>query len=191
MEDKKIIDLFFERSENAIKELDLKYGKLFFNLSNNIVNNKQDAEECVNDAYLGAWNTIPPQKPNPLLSYICRIVRNISIKSYWKNKKHSSYAISLDELEPFICGNSVTESEIEVKELTRIIEKFLDTLSKENRIIFIKRYWFCDSYKDIAEYMGFSEKNISVRLARIRQKLKKHLIEMEVLLWIQRSFPML
>lgn len=182
MEDKKIIDLFFERSENAIKELDLKYGKLFYNLSNNIVNNKQDAEECVNDAYLGAWNTIPPQKPNPLLSYICKIVRNISIKNYWKNKKHSSYAISLDELEPFICGNSVTESEIEVKELTRIIEKFLDTLSKENRIIFIKRYWFCDSYKDIAEYMGFSEKNISVRLARIRQKLKKHLIEMEVLL---------
>ena len=182
MEDKKIIDLFFERSENAIKELDLKYGKLFYNLSNNIVNNKQDAEECVNDAYLGAWNTIPPQNPNPLLSYICKIVRNISIKSYWKNKKHSSYAISLHELEPFICGNSVTESEIEVKELTRIIEKFLDTLSKENRIIFIKRYWFCDSYKDIAEYMGFSEKNISVRLARIRQKLKKHLIEMEVLL---------
>lgn len=182
MEDKKIIDLFFERSENAIKELDLKYGKLFYNLSNNIVNNKQDAEECVNDAYLGAWNTIPPQKPNPLLSYICKIVRNISIKSYWKNKKHSSYAISLDELEPFICGNSVTESEIEVKELTRIIEKFLDTLSKENRIIFIKRYWFCDSYKDIAEFMVFSEKNISVRLARIRQKLKKHLIEMEVLL---------
>lgn len=182
MEDKKIIDLFFERSENAIKELDLKYGKLFYNLSNNIVNNKQDAEECVNDAYLGAWNTIPPQNPNPLLSYICKIVRNISIKSYWKNKKHSSYAISLDELEPFICGNSVTESEIEVKELTRIIEKFLDTLSKENRVIFIKRYWFCDSYKDIAKYMGFSEKNISVRLARIRQKLKKHLIEMEVLL---------
>lgn len=182
MEDKKIIDLFFSRSENAIKELDLKYGKLFYNLSNNIVNNKQDAEECVNDAYLGAWNTIPPQNPNPLLSYICKIVRNISIKSYWKNKKHSSYAISLDELEPFICGNSVTESEIEVKELTRIIEKFLDTLSKENRVIFIKRYWFCDSYKDIAEYMGFSEKNISVRLARIRQKLKKHLIEMEVLL---------
>lgn len=182
MEDKKIIDLFFSRSENAIKELDLKYGKLFYNLSNNIVNNKQDAEECVNDAYLGAWNTIPPQNPNPLLSYICKIVRNISIKSYWKNKKHSSYAISLDELEPFICGNSVTESEIEVKELTRIIEKFLDTLSKENRVIFIKRYWFCDSYKDIAEYMGFSEKNISVRLARIRQKLKKYLIEMEVLL---------
>lgn len=182
MEDKKIIDLFFSRSENAIKELDLKYGKLFYNLSNNIVNNKQDAEECVNDAYLGAWNTIPPQNPNPLLSYICKIVRNISIKSYWKNKKHSSYAISLDELEPFICGNSVTESEIEVKELTRIIEKFLDTLSKENRVIFIKRYWFCDSYKDIAEFMGFSEKNISVRLARIRQKLKKHLIEMEVLL---------
>ena len=191
MEDKKIIDLFFERSENAIKELDLKYGKLFFNLSNNIVNNKQDAEECVNDAYLGAWNTIPPQKPNPLLSYICKIVRNISIKSYWKNKKHSSYAISLDELEPFICGISTTETEIEVKELTRIIEKFLDTLSKENRVIFIKRYWFCDSYKDIAEYMGFSEKNISVRLARIRQKLKKYLIEMEVLLWIQRNFPML
>lgn len=181
MKDEKIIDLFFDRSENAIKELDLKYGKLFYNLSNNIVNNKQDAEECVNDAYLGAWNTIPPQNPNPLLSYVCKIVRNISIKSYWKNKKHSSYTLALEELEPFICGTSTTESELEVKELTTIIEKFLDTLSKENRIIFIKRYWFCDSHKDIAEYMGFSEKNISVRLTRIRQKLKKHLIEMEVL----------
>ncbi len=181
MEDEKIIDLFFERSEKAIQELDSKYGKLFYKLSNNIINNKQDAEECVNDAYLGAWNTIPPQKPNPLLSYICKIVRNISIKNYWKNKKHSTYTISLDELKPFICGNSTTENEIEVKELTHIIENFLDTLSKENRIIFIRRYWFYDNYKDIAEFMGVSEKTISVRLTRIRKKLKAHLIEMEVL----------
>ena len=183
MEDKKIIDLFFKRSEQAIQELDNKYGKIFYKLSNNIVNNKQDVEECLNDAYLGAWNTIPPQEPNPLLSYICKIVRNVSLKAYWKCKKQNSiYTVAMHEIESCIADNNTTENEIQAKELAHIIEKFLDTLSKENRIIFIKRYWFCDSYKDIAKYTGLSEKNISVRLTRIREKLKKHLIEMEVFL---------
>ena len=84
MDDEKIIDLFFERSEQGIKELDDKYGVIFHNLSYNIVNDRQDAEECVNDAYLGAWNAIPPVRPNPLLTYILKIVRNISLKIYWK-----------------------------------------------------------------------------------------------------------
>ena len=84
IEDEKIIELFFERSEQGIRELDIKYGKVCHKLSNNIVNNRQDAEECVNDAYLGAWNAIPPVRPNPLLTYICKIVRNISLKIYYK-----------------------------------------------------------------------------------------------------------
>ena len=96
-DDKKIIDLFFERSEQGIRELDMKYGKICHSLSYNIVNNRQDAEECVNDAYLGAWNTIPPARPDPLLSYIVKIVRNISLKIYWRKeaaKRSGHYKIT-------------------------------------------------------------------------------------------------
>ena len=86
IDDEKIIEMFFERSEQGIQELDIKYGKICHNLSYNIVNSRQDAEECVNDAYLGAWNAIPPVHPNPLLSYIVKIVRNISLKAYWRKE---------------------------------------------------------------------------------------------------------
>ena len=99
IDDEKIIELFFERSEQAIRELDIKYGKICHNLSYNIVNSRQDAEECVNDAYLGAWNAIPPVRPNPLLSYIVKIVRNISLKIYWRKeaaKRSGHYTIALE-----------------------------------------------------------------------------------------------
>ena len=184
IDDEKIIELFFERSEQGIRELDNKYGAICHNLSYNIVNNRQDAEECVNDAYLGAWNTIPPVHPNPLLSYIVKIVRNISIKIYWRKgaaKRSSHYTIALEEIEACIADRKTVEDEIEVRELARIIEDFLDTLTLENRVIFMRRYWFSDSYKDIADFVGLSEKNISVRLTRIREKMKQYLIEREVL----------
>ncbi len=183
IEDEKIIDLFFNRSEKAIQELDIKYGKVCHKLSYNILNNKQDAEECVNDAYLGAWNAIPPTRPNPLLSYIVKIVRNISLKIYWRKeaaKRSGHYKIALEEIEGYIADQKTVEDEIEARELARIIEEFLDTLTLENRVIFMRRYWFADSYKDIAEFVGLSEKNISVRLTRIREKMKQYLIEREV-----------
>ena len=183
IDDEKIIELFFERSEQAIRELDIKYGKICNNLSYNIVNSRQDAEECVNDAYLGAWNAIPPTRPNPLLSYIMKIVRNISLKIYWRKeaaKRSSHYTIALEEIEACIADQKTVEDEIEARELARIIEDFLDTLTVENRVIFMRRYWFADSYKDIAELVGLSEKNISVRLTRIREKMKQYLIEREV-----------
>ena len=183
IDDEKIIDLFFERSEQGIRELDNKYGAVCHNLSYNIVNNRQDAEECVNDAYLGAWNAIPPVRPNPLLSYIVKIVRNISLKIYWRKeaaKRSSHYTIAMEEIEACIADPNTVEAEIEARELAHIIESFLDTLTVENRVIFMRRYWFADSYKDIAEFMGLSEKNISVRLTRIREKMKQYLIEREV-----------
>lgn len=179
IEDGKIIELFFRRSEQAIRELDEKYGKVCRKLSHNIVNNRQDAEECVNDAYLGAWNAIPPAKPSPLLTYICKIVRNISLKTYWRkeaSKRRSTYTIAMEEIEACIADPNTVEIEIEVRELARIIESFLDTLTTENRVIFMRRYWFSDSCKDIAEFVGLTEKNISVRLTRIRQKMKSYLV---------------
>ena len=183
MEDAGIIELFFERSEQGIRELDIKYGKACRKLSYNIVNDRQDAEECVNDAYLGAWNAIPPVRPNPLLSYIVKIVRNISLKIYWRKeaaKRSGHYTIALEEIEGCIADQKTVEDEIEARELARIIEDFLDTLTVENRVIFMRRYWFSDSYKNIAELVGLSEKNISVRLTRIREKMKQYLIEREV-----------
>ena len=183
IDDEKIIELLFERSEQAIRELDIKYGKICHNLSYNIVNSRRDAEECVNDAYLGVWNAIPPTRPNPLLSYIVKIVRNISLKIYWRKeaaKRSGHYTIALAEIEGCIADQKTVEDEIEARELARIIEDFLDTLTVENRVIFMRRYWFSDSYKDIAELVGLSEKNISVRLTRIREKMKQYLIEREV-----------
>ena len=183
IDDERIIDLFFKRDQQGIRELDIKYGKTCHNLSYNITNSKQDAEECVNDAYLGAWNTIPPTRPNPLLSYIVKIVRNISLKIYWRKqaaKRSGNYKIALEEIEGCIAGPQNVEDEMEARELARIIEEFLDTLTLENRVIFMRRYWFADSYKDIAELVGLTEKNISVRLTRIREKMKQYLIEREV-----------
>mgnify|MGYP000280878860 CR=1 FL=1 len=183
MDDIKIIDLFFARSELAIEALDGKYGAICHNLSRSILKDQQDAEECVNDAYLGAWNAIPPVRPNPLLSYIVKIVRNISLKIYWRKeaaKRSGHYTIALEEIEGYIADQKTVEDEIEARELARIIEAFLDTLTVKERVIFMRRYWFSDSYKDIAEFMGLSEKNISVRLTRIREKMKQYLIEREV-----------
>jgi RNA polymerase sigma factor (sigma-70 family) len=180
MNDEKIIELFFARSESGISELDNKYGKACHKLSYNIVNNRQDAEECVNDSYLGAWNAIPPERPDPLLTFILRIVRNISFNRYHKNKaakRSCNYGTALEEIENSIADIKTVESEIEAKELARIIENFLDMQSVENRVIFMRRYWFADGYEDIAALTGFSAKNISVRLTRIRVGLKKYLIE--------------
>lgn len=182
--DERIIELFFARSEQAIRELDDRYGKVFHKTSFNILNNQMDAEECVNDAYLGTWNTIPPTKPNSLLAYVCQIVRNISLKRYYLKKalkRNSTYDVAMEELDACLASSSTVEDEIETKELARIIESFLDTLSKENRVIFLQRYWFSDSYSDIAQKVGISEKSVSVRLARIRKKMREYLVEREVL----------
>ena len=184
MEDEKIIDLFFARSEQGIRELDNQYGAICRSLSYNIVNNRQDAEECVNDAYLGVWNTVPPARPSPLLAYLCRIVRNLSLKAYWKKnaaKRSSVYTIAMEEIEACVADRKTVEDEIEARELARIMEAFLDTLTLENRVIFMRRYWFSDSCRDIAGLMGLTEKNISVRLTRIRQKMRQYLMERGVL----------
>ena len=184
MADEKIIELFFARSEQAIRELDDRYGRVFHKTSFNILNNQLDAEECVNDAYMGTWNTIPPTRPNSLLAYVCQIVRNISLKRYYLKKalkRNSTYDVAMEELDACLASSSTVEDEIETKELARIIESFLDTLSKENRVIFLQRYWFSDSYSDIAQKVGISEKSVSVRLARIRKKMREYLVEREVL----------
>lgn len=184
MNDERIIELFFERSEQAIKELDGKYGKVFHSLSFGILNNHQDAEECVNDSYFGTWNAIPPAKPNSLLAFVCKIVRNISLKRYEKNtaiKRNSYYDVAMEELQDCLAASISIDEEIAEIELIEIIESFLDSLTKENRVIFLRRYWFSDTYAEIAKQVGLTEKNVSVRLTRLRKDLRNYLIEREVL----------
>ena len=181
MDDSAIIELFFARSEQAIRELDDKYGKVCYSLSYNILNSRQDAEECVNDAYLGTWDAIPPARPNPLLAFLCRIVRNLSLMRYHADRAAKrgggSYTVALEELEGCLATPCTVEGSIEEQELVRLIEDFLDTLSPENRVLLMRRYWFSDSYGEIAARTGLSEKNVSVRLTRIRKQLRNYFEE--------------
>ena len=178
MEDHEIIELFYARSEQAVAQLQSKYGRQCLQVAGNILNNRLDAEECVNDAYLAAWNTIPPQKPEPLLTYVCRIVRNLSIKKYHANsahKRNSHYDMALDELEECIQAKKTADDQIAAEELAEAINQFLGTLSRENRVMFVRRYWFSDSVADIAGMFMMSSRNVSLRLLRVRKGLKKHL----------------
>ena len=181
MDDKQIIKLFFERSDQAITELSKKYGKLCFKIANNILDDPQDAEECVNDAYLGVWNSIPPRDPDPLRPYLCRIVRNLSLKKLRANsamKRDSSYEISLSELEDCIPDDS-SYDDLSVKELTAQINEFLSSLERDDRVMFVKRYWFSEPLSEIARTFGITQHNASVKLSRIRRKLRKFLNDQE------------
>lgn len=178
MEDSKIIELFFERSEQAISELSVKYGVVCRKVADNILNNSLDSEECVNDAFLAVWNTVPPQKPDPLQTYVCAIVRNLALKKYHENsakKRNSIYDVALEEIGDCIPAGFSVEDEITAKETASLIDRFLGALDRESRIMFIRRYWFADPIEDIASLFGRSSHYISVKLSRIRKALRQYL----------------
>lgn len=178
MEDGQIVGLFWARSEEALRAVDETYGGLCRSLALNILNDRQDAEECVNDAYLGLWRAIPPARPAPLRAYLCRVVRNIALNAYYKKRaarRSAAGCVPFEELEDCLAGADEAVQALETKELARCIERFLDTLNQEDRVIFLRRYWFADSCRQIAGRVGLSEKNVTVRLARMRRKLKEHL----------------
>ena len=184
MDDREIVALFYARSEQAITELSEKYGKLSFQIACNILNNSQDAEECVSDAYLGVWNSVPPQNPDPLRAYLCRIVRNLALKKLRANsalKRGSQFEISLSELEHCIPNNSLDE-QLSANELTAQINAFLSTLRRDDRVLFVRRYWFAESLSSLAADFGITQHNASVRLSRIRAKLRKYLKSKEILI---------
>lgn len=182
MEDEAMVALLWNRFPQAIEELDKKYGKLCHKLANNIVNSREDAEECVNDAYLGVWNAIPPARPHPLRAYLVKVVRNVAWKVCERRQaaKRSGCTVALEELEGCLTDGKTVEDEVEARELARLIEAFLDTLTAKERVIFMRRYGFLDSYGEIARRVGISEKNVSVRLSRMRRKLRDYLGEQEV-----------
>ena len=180
MEDSQIIALFYERSEQAIEELDRKYGAAVKKTAARILCDRLDAEECVNDAYLGVWNTIPPQRPQALASYVCRIVRNLAVNRYHANtaqKRSGGYELVLDELAECIPASTDVEGEYTVKELSAAIGRFLDTLGYEDRFCFLRRYWYADPVAEIARMTRLDAHRISVRLYRTREKLHRYLKE--------------
>ena len=176
MDDNQIIELFFERSDKAVSELSAKYGKLVHKIAENTLHNREDAEECVNDTYLGVWNAIPPQRPDSLPAFVCRIARNISINRYkcdTSRKRGGNYAVCFEELQECISSNETAESRYEAGELSSIIDEFLDTLDKKSRMLFVRRYFYMDTFSDIAALAGMSEGAVRTRLSRLRGRLKE------------------
>ena len=181
MEDREIINLYWERNSNAIKETASKYGGYCKSIAKNILGNNEDAEECVNDTYLNTWNSIPPNRPNILSTYLGKITRNLSFDRF--RHRHADkrgggeIELVLDELGECVSGADSVEQEVEKKELVRAINSFLDTLSQEKCNIFLCRYWYALPVSEIATRFGMSEGNVSVTLNRIRSKLKNYLKE--------------
>ena len=179
MEDREIIRLFLDRDENALKALGQKYGRRLLATARNILGSAQDAEECVNDTYLAVWNAIPPREPSPLAGFVYKTGRNLALKALrhrTAEKRDSRYDVSLEELASCIPGRCL-EEDFEAKLLGQAIDAFLDTLPKSSRVLFLRRYWFGDSVKDIARHFAMSENAVSVRLNRTRNQLKAYLIK--------------
>ncbi|MBO5396745.1 MAG: sigma-70 family RNA polymerase sigma factor [Clostridia bacterium] len=184
MDDCKIIDLFNERSEKAISAISRKYGRTSLKIAENILKSKEDAEECVNDAYLALWNKIPPERPSPLSSYLFKVVRNISLKRYHKNaaqKRNSFYDKALEELENVLFADVSAEHELIAKDIAEAVNRFLGKLPENDRIMFVRRYFYGDGVKEIAALSDMSPHYITVRLSRIREKLKTELIKEELI----------
>lgn len=180
MEDKDIIELYWNRSENAISESDHKYRNLCINVARNILSNTSDCEECLNDTYLTAWNIIPPKRPKFLGAFLCGIIRNHSMKRYEflsRTKRKSSAVISIDELCDCIPDGSNTEDDYDEKELAAVIQEFLLTQDTMKRVMFMRRYWFMDTFSQIAARCGTSEENVKMTISRMRKNLKQYLEE--------------
>lgn len=181
MEDTEIVQLYWDRNEDAIAQTSMKYGNYCTSIAKNILGNYEDAEECVNDTYMGAWNSIPSHRPSVLYTFLGKITRNIAFNRYKYNNADkrggSEIPLVLDELSEFVSGSNNVEQEIEYKELVKTINSFLGTPSSEKRTIFICRYWYSDSIAEIAKQHGMKANAVAMILLRLRAKLQKYLLE--------------
>lgn len=179
MEDNEIVALYWERDDKAISESDAKYGNNCRMIAYNILYNQEDTEECVNDTWLGAWNAMPPHRPDKLKYFLGRITRNLSYNKF-KSKNtakrgNGELPIALDELYDCIPMPRTVEDEIEVRELEREINKFLHSLPERSCNVFLRRYWFVETIGEISERYDMTSANVKVVLSRTRSKLKDYL----------------
>lgn len=181
MDDAQIVQLYWDKNEQAIPATADKYGNYCTSIAKNILGNKEDAEECVNDTYLNAWNSMPPNRPSVLSAFLGKITRTLSIKRYNRNTAEKrgggQLPVVLDEIMELVSDTDSVEQEIDRRELIKAINTFLGGLPADKRSIFICRYWYFDSITAIASRFGMTENHVSVTLSRIRVKLHKHLIE--------------
>lgn len=177
MEDSKIIEMLLARNEDGIKHMDDTYGSRLFILADNIVRNDQDAEESVSDTYMKAWDTIPPKRPTYLFAYLARICRNFALKKLdWKAAaKRNAEVISLTQEMETCIPDSSAEREMDSRQLGQLLDAFLRSLSNENQMVFLRRYWYMDSIAEIAMRYGVSESAVQMRLIRTRSKLAAYL----------------
>lgn len=186
MEDATIIDLYIKRNEKALSETAIKYGNYCFTISNNILKNENDAEECLNETYLKAWNNIPPEIPLRLGAFLGKIVRNLSFDRYKFNRRKkregSEFELLLSELEDCLSSSLTTLSDFESGFVIQLIDDWLHLQVTQNRIMFVRRYWYADAIKDLAYKFGMSESKAKSTLFRMRKSLKKHLEQAGVLI---------
>ena len=185
MEDNQIIELYFSRDESALTETATKYGAFCLCIAMNVVNVREDAEECVNDTYHTAWNQIPPTKPDSFKAFLGRIVRNFAISKYramHAKKRFNGLEVMLSELEDCIPSTKSVEQEIEAKELSEYINIWLEGLKAEDRALFVRRYWYGDEVHELAKKCGVSGTQMTQRMLRLRRKLKAFLEEKGVVL---------
>ena len=185
MDDKLIIELYWNRAEDAISETDRKYGAYCNSIAYGILQSKEDAQESVNDTYLDAWNAMPPHRPYNLATFLGKITRRIAIDR-WRSitrvkRGGGEVTLALEELEQCIAGSQTPEKEIEKKELVQAINRFLDTLPIPERRIFLARYWYMSSIQEIASHWGFSQSKVMSILFRTRNKLRRQLEKEEYL----------
>ena len=179
MKDEKIVELYLSRSENAIAETDKKYGACCRNTAYDILGDHEDTEECVNDTYLKVWNVIPPQKPVRLGSFVLRIVRNLAVDMFRSRKSvknGSGYnAVGYDEISEFLPSRETVENMSDDNAVLKAIESFIETLPKEKRIMFVRHYFYCSTYAEIARDLHTTEGNVTMTLRRTRVKLREFL----------------
>ena len=179
MNNHRIIELYFARDEEAIKQTDIKYGKLCHSVAYNILNNNEDSEECVNDTYIGVWNAIPPTRPNNFMAFVCKITRNLSLKrleAMSRQKRSQAILISLDELAEVLSDESIANG-VSDEDIGKLISDFLRNEKSEIRDVFIRKYYFFDSIGDIARRYDFTESKVKNMLHHTRTKLKDFLIK--------------
>lgn len=179
MTDQKIVELFWARSQEAVAAAEDKYWAQLYRIARNILRDSFEAEECANDALLTAWNSIPPEKPEPLSSWLFAVARNIAMNRYRVNSAAKRGAgvhdHPFDELDEILSDPQTVEETVEGRELTRLIERFLEKLSREDRFLFLGRYYFGESYAALAEKAHLSGDVCRMRMVRIRKKLKNFL----------------
>lgn len=178
MNDASIIKLLFERNEQAIEEMKISYEKLCFYIAGNILSVKEDQEECVNSAYMDVWSSIPPNKPDNLKTYLCKLVKNCALNRKKYNtaaKRNQDFSVSLDELSECIPDGKSIEKAISDEQLGSAISKFLRGQPEKYRKVFVRRYWYSDTVEDIAAFYEMNPKTVATYLFRVRKKLKAFL----------------